>query len=721
MVGSEKLVRYSLLAGERALAAYANEEAVEHFERALAAKKDQPPSTGSGQAMDAETAALLFGLGRALAATVPWDEMHHAVASLSRAFDYYVESGDVARAVAITEYPKFVAPLLSGMDELGRLVDRALDLVPAGSREAGVILARQVRVLGVLRNDYEGAQEALGRAMAIARRDNDGALEARILSNAINVATAHLHFPEALEMCMRGIELGQSLDDPYAEGNGHFWAAAILAAWGEPDRAIRHAEACLSLAEKLRDRLWLGLALFVNQLPAQVVGDWKVARDLSDRGLPAYSNFHLLAGRALLDYQVGDFGQGEEYLERLLEIARPVDPVSRWVAVTIAVTGRISGAAGRSDVARAFAKTVASSPDAVPWFVVGARLGLALLAVQAGDATEAEEQYAALGSHHGMMWLEGTICIDRVLGLLAHTMGKLDEAAAHFEEALAFCRKAGYRPELAWSLCDYADALLQPSTAAHGEPLALERSEGFVEPGDRQKAMSLLDESLAISRELGMGPLMERALSRKMGLQGIDVSAPQTSIDAVVSAVEVERPNLQRHAAPDGTVTVMFTDIEGFTAMTERLGDQKAQDILHIHNAIIREQVAAHQGFEVKSQGDGFMLAYSSARRALECAIAIQQALTAHNAGSPGEPLRVRIGLHTGETIKEGEDFFGKSVILAARIAAQAHGDQIVVSSLLKALVENSGEFKFGEAQEVEFKGLTGAHHLHQVAWPGSL
>ena len=159
----------------------------------------------------------------------------------------------------------------------------------------------------------------------------------------------------------------------------------------------------------------------------------------------------------------------------------------------------------------------------------------------------------------------------------------------------------------------------------------------------------------------------------------------------------------------------MFTDIEGFTAMTERLGDQKAQDILHIHNAIIREQVAAHQGFEVKSQGDGFMLAFSSARRALECAIAIQQALTAHNAGSPGEPLRVRIGLHTGETIKEGEDFFGKSVIVAARIAAQAHGDQIVVSSLLKALVENSGGFKFGEAREVELKGLTGAHHLHQV------
>ena len=203
-------MRYSLLAGERALSAYANEEAVEHFERALAAKEGQPPSTGSGQAMDAETAALLFGLGRARAATVPWDEMHHAVAPLSRAFGYYVESGDVARAVAITEYPKDIAQFLSGMDELGRLVDRALELVPAGSREAGGLLARQVRVLGVLRNDYEGVQEAMGRALAIARRDNDAALEARILFNAIDVAAFHLHYQEALEMCMRAIELGNS-------------------------------------------------------------------------------------------------------------------------------------------------------------------------------------------------------------------------------------------------------------------------------------------------------------------------------------------------------------------------------------------------------------------------------------------------------------------------------------------------------------------------------
>ncbi len=111
------------------------------------------------------------------------------------------------------------------------------------------------------------------------------------------------------------------------------------------------------------------------------------------------------------------------------------------------------------------------------------------------------------------------------------------------------------------------------------------------------------------------------------------------------------------------------------------------------------------------------MLAFSSARRALECAIAIQETLGAHNTENPAEPIRVRIGLHTGEAIKEGEDFFGKTVILAARIASQAAGGQILVSSLLKALVESSGEFAFGDGREMELKGLAGSHKVFVAKW----
>ena len=88
--------------------------------------------------------------------------------------------------------------------------------------------------------------------------------------------------------------------------------------------------------------------------------------------------------------------------------------------------------------------------------------------------------------------------VDRILGLLAQTMGNLDQAAEHFEESLAFCRKAAFRPELAWTCCDYADVLAERNHES-----------------DRANATSLLNESLAISRELGMRPLMERVLSRR--------------------------------------------------------------------------------------------------------------------------------------------------------------------------------------------------------------
>ncbi len=96
-------------------------------------------------------------------------------------------------------------------------------------------------------------------------------------------------------------------------------------------------------------------------------------------------------------------------------------------------------------------------------------------------------------------------------------------------------------------------------------------------------------------------------------------------------------------------------------------------------------------------------------------AIAIQQTLAAHNVENPDEPIRVRIGLHTGEAIKEGEDFFGKTVILAARIASQAVGGEILASSLLKALVESSGEFEFGDGRDVELKGLSGSHQVFEL------
>jgi class 3 adenylate cyclase len=206
-------------------------------------------------------------------------------------------------------------------------------------------------------------------------------------------------------------------------------------------------------------------------------------------------------------------------------------------------------------------------------------------------------------------------------------------------------------------------------------------------------------------------------LTDKLRAQGVDTSDTMTSIDAVVTAVAKEQPDIRQHAAPDGTVTLMFSDMEGFTAMTERLGDRKAHQVIQAHNRTVREQLEAFGGYEVELQGDGFLLAFDSARRGLQCAIAIQQAFARYNTEHPEEPIRVRIGIHTGEAIREADKFFGKSVILAARIAAQATAGEILASSLLKELTESAGDLSFDEARSVSLKGLSGTYTLHPVTW----
>ena len=141
------------------------------------------------------------------------------------------------------------------------------------------------------------------------------------------------------------------------------------------------------------------------------------------------------------------------------------------------------------------------------------------------------------------------------------------------------------------------------------------------------------------------------------------------------------------------------------------------QEVLRAHNSIVRQQVEACGGFEVKSMGDGFMLAFSSARRALQCATAMQQAFAAYNDEHPNEPLRVRIGLHTGEAVGEADDFYGRHVILASRIADQAEAGQILVSSLFKELTESAGDIRFGAEREVQLKGMTTLARVYPVDW----
>ena len=183
---------------------------------------------------------------------------------------------------------------------------------------------------------------------------------------------------------------------------------------------------------------------------------------------------------------------------------------------------------------------------------------------------------------------------------------------------------------------------------------------------------------------------------------------------------EIMRRLMQRFAgaggAPEGTVTILFTDIESSTPLVEQLGDERSRELFREHDQLLRGVFKKHGGLEVKHQGDGFMLAFSGARRALRCAIEMQRALAQHEAEHPDGALRVRMGLNTGEAIAEESDYFGQAVILASRIASMARGGEILVSDVTRTLVGANGA-RFVDRGEHELKGLRGSHHLYGVDW----
>jgi class 3 adenylate cyclase len=169
--------------------------------------------------------------------------------------------------------------------------------------------------------------------------------------------------------------------------------------------------------------------------------------------------------------------------------------------------------------------------------------------------------------------------------------------------------------------------------------------------------------------------------------------------------------------APDGTVTILFSDMSGFTEMTERLGDVESQQLLAVYFQMVRGQATSHGGYEVKCQADEAMLAFSGAGQALRCAIEIQRSLARYRLANQDDPIHAHIGLHTGEAIQDGGDFLGRTVILASRITDVARADEILASALLRELAAGSGDLSFGPARDASLQGVADTQTLYPVIW----
>ena len=556
------------------------------------------------------------------------------------------------------------------------------------------------------------------------------------------------------------LELARRLGDPQA-------LATAMFGFTVPGGPITWDEERLSAARELKDMPRTGLQPF---MVGQML--WSLADMLADGGdikaaqqiwkeLDAYTDHvedpYVLAWRAFAlstqAYFAGD-------LDRSIEIG--IDMDNRADSLGIPVWGRLVGSWSKSAALPTLGRLdemlqVAWAWDVLPW----GDAQLAALNAMGGRLDDARravdntiERWRATGEEWtdritlmallvaalkledkqlvselarrlegAMPYSNNNLCITngRLLGRAAVLLGDPSAARSHFEDGLAVAQKLGVRPEVAIVRQDLARLLF----------------EHF--PDERAAAAEHLNFATQEAQAMKINPLLEECLALKLRFQGITSTDVYTSIDTVARVVEAEKPDLRTHAAPDGTVTIMFSDIEGSTAMADRLGDKGFMEVLREHNAIIREQVKSHSGFEVKSEGDGFMVAFQSAGKALACASAVQKALATRNAsvgappgdgggeggtaprggvgtGTPAEKVMVRMGLHAGEVIKEGEDFFGRNVIMAARVASQANGGEILTSGVVKALLSGS-DVAWGDSRMVALKGLSGEHEIWAVEW----
>jgi class 3 adenylate cyclase len=166
-----------------------------------------------------------------------------------------------------------------------------------------------------------------------------------------------------------------------------------------------------------------------------------------------------------------------------------------------------------------------------------------------------------------------------------------------------------------------------------------------------------------------------------------------------------------------GIRTILFTDIVNSTSLTQKLGDEAAMELLHIHDRIVREALAANAGREIKHTGDGIMASFLSAAATVKAAARIQAELARHQAEHPELPLQARIGAAAGEPVERHHDLFGSTVQLAARLCAHAQPAEILVSNVVVELCLGK-RIAFRDIGEVALKGFNGPVRIHAVDWP---
>lgn len=707
----EKAVEYSERAGRQAISRLGYEEGAEHLARALEALNltESPDPV--------RRCSLMLSLGRAQIRAGQPDEGRRTLESAARLADEIGDNEKFARAAL--GIAQTIEPGVADRDT-SDLLERALATTPEGDSVTRALLTSALAEQEYWVDPQGRSAELHEEAVAMARRLGDDATLARTLSRAISVDMTPEAPRRGIETSTEIVELARRAGDRELEMRAYLMRLRFRLALGDVVDADRDLDAYERLAADLRQpqHLWQVPLLRASRMmiegrleDAERLAE--EARDAGERaGEPLAQQFYVIQCCLMYRWQ-----------DRLGEIAGAVfDKAARYPAIPIwqVIEALVHFELGEVEQARArFDRIAEGDFEGLPldgqW---GASVAmLCELAFRLGDSQRAEVLHGLLEPYSGQTVVAGRAAtcwgpVDRCLGLASAAAGRLDRAVSELEAASEHAQQMGDRPFIAECGMNLARVL--------------SRRDRY---GDRAWALKLVDRCLRAAQEMEMHGITRRALSLKLDIQGLSSHNLATSIDEMVSAVRTEQPDIRAYAAPDGTVTILFSDIEDSSMMIERLGDQRWLELLRRHNRIFRRQVRAHGGYEVKNQGDGFMLVFADPAAALRCAIAVQREIEGVEPGGaegtavggaavdPAERIRVRMGLHSGETIAIGGDFFGRNVVVAARIAGQARGGEILASAALRSRLAEDDEFEFGPPREVELKGLTGTHTVHSVRW----
>ena len=700
-----KAIDYAQRAGEQDMEQLAYEDAVDVYGRALEVLElmDEP---------DEELrCSLLLSLGGAEAKS----------ARVADARDAFERAADSARRLDDADGLVGAAIGIAMMSDAGRLDEKLLALLDESlewigpertARRAALLSAKSAEMYWV-DNDLTESTRLVDEAIEIAREVDAPASLAAALQRKIFIPAGPNAPRERLRLADEILELGEATGNREAVLRAHGYRLWQFLELADMEAVDRELSLYARLADELRmpEHSWLTIALrgMRTLLDGDIDGAERLAGEARRAGQraeqPVAEQFYGIQMTQIRSLQ----GRAGELLPAVRELAEQFPGIPAWRGGVITLAARSGDVElAHRELERFAGDDFSAIPRDVNWSAAMSLLGEAIALI--GDVDRAQRAYDELLPYEGLVIVVARAIgcngpVDRVLGLLAQTMGRLDDAERHLGNAVEIATRMGDRPGMA--LCGFAFA-----------ELLLARDEA----NDRELALEMLSTVLSTAREMGARWIVDRALRDRLdaqGLTGVDVT---TSIDEMVSALEEERPDMRAHAAPDGTVAILFSDIEDSTVLTEKLGDEEWLRVLREHNAIFREQISRHEGYEVKSQGDGFMLAFPDPCEALECAIEVQRAFAERERDGSGESLRVRIGLHTGEVISEEGDYFGKNVILAARIAAQAVGGEILVSEELRAAASsgNGNGLRFDEGRELELKGLAGSHLVFRAEWAES-